>query len=296
MTNEDAHKLARERGVNRPLYAVVRFILLPFVKVFYRFGVTGRENVPAEGAAIVVPNHKSMLDPFFVGLATGRHVRFMAKSELFDGPAARIVSGLGAFPVRRGAADPDALETARLILREGGILALFPEGKRIRDPDALSTPRRGAGRLAIDERVPVIPSAISGTEKLTLGPLPRPRKVQVSFAPAIPPSDLEATPESASELIENQVWPEVERQFNLLRAKPGLIAAALTALGVGGGIAVRATTRKPPKRRVPAVKVKVPSAKLRSPVTRKRSGLKRKRGGPALQSPVKRKRRGPFGR
>ena len=60
-------------------------------------------------------------------------------------------------------------------------------------------------------------------------------KVQVSFAPAISPAELEATPEAAQDLIENQVWPEVEREFKRLRANPGLIAAILAGLGAAGG-------------------------------------------------------------
>ena len=61
---------------------------------------------------ILTPNHKNFLDAFFVGLATNRHIRFMAKAELFKGPVAWLFLRLGAFPVRRGEADQDAVETA----------------------------------------------------------------------------------------------------------------------------------------------------------------------------------------
>ena len=99
---------------------------------------------------IVAPNHKSIVDPFFIGLATKRRLHFMAKAELFEGRSARVLAGLGAYPVRRGTADPEALETSRIHLEKGRVIALFPEGTRHRDPEALRAPRRGAGRLAIE--------------------------------------------------------------------------------------------------------------------------------------------------
>ena len=86
---------------------------------------------------IVAPYRKNFLDPLFVGIVTRRHVRFMAKVELFDGPLGWLFPGLGAFPVRRGGADAQAMETARSILSAGGLVVVFPEGTRIEAPDAL---------------------------------------------------------------------------------------------------------------------------------------------------------------
>ncbi|MEA2274466.1 MAG: 1-acyl-sn-glycerol-3-phosphate acyltransferase, partial [Solirubrobacteraceae bacterium] len=107
MTNEEAHRLAREKGVSRPLYAIVKAIVLPFMRVYFRLRIVDAERIPSEGAVIIAPNHKSFWDSFFVGVATKRHVRFMGKSELFERPTARLLVRLGAFPVRRGAADED---------------------------------------------------------------------------------------------------------------------------------------------------------------------------------------------
>jgi 1-acyl-sn-glycerol-3-phosphate acyltransferase len=230
--------------VSRPLYLVVKALLGPFLRVWYRLGIAGAEHIPASGAAIIAPNHKSLYDSFFIAMATRRHLRFMGKSELFEGPFGRLLVRLGAFPVRRGTSDQEALETARTVLRQGGLLSLFPEGTRVRDPDTLGSPRRGAGRLAIEASAPLVPCAITGTERLFIGPFPRPGRVQVAFTAPIAPAELEATPEAAAELIEGQVWPEVEREWRRLRARPGLIAAALAALGLGGGVAYRARRRR----------------------------------------------------
>lgn len=168
----------------------------------------------------------------------------MAKTELVQARHGRLLVRLGAFPVKRGEADADALETARTILRQGGLLALFPEGTRVRDPDQLGHPRRGAGRLALEAGAPLVPAAIAGTERLFLGPLPKPRRVQVAFAEPIPVAELTASPEEAARLVEEMLWPEVEEEFHRLRARPGLIAAALAALGIGGGVLLRRRRRK----------------------------------------------------
>jgi len=124
VTNEEAHRLAREKGVSRPLYAAVRAVLTPLLRGYFRMRVSGADHIPASGPAIVVPNHKSFWDSFFVALCTRRHLRFMAKSELIEGRFGRLLVRLGAFPVRRGQSDEDALDTAREILRQGELLAL----------------------------------------------------------------------------------------------------------------------------------------------------------------------------
>jgi 1-acyl-sn-glycerol-3-phosphate acyltransferase len=251
VTNEEAHRLAREKGVSRPLYAFVRAILAPFLRIWFRMHVSGADHIPKEGAAIVAPNHKSFWDSFFIAVCTPRHLRFMAKTELVEARYGRLLVRLGAFPVRRGQSDADALETARTILAQGGLLALFPEGTRIRDPDQLGHPKRGAGRLALDSGAPLVPTAITGTEQLFIGPFPKPRRVQVAFAEAIAAADLSPTPEAAGELVEQMLWPEVEGEFRRLRARPGLIAAALAALGVGGGLLVQRRRGRRKRSRMP---------------------------------------------
>src|SRR5258705_12264666 len=130
VSNEEAHRLAREKGVSRPLFALVRAIVATLFRIWFRMHVSGAEHIPREGAAIVASNHKSFWDSFFIAVCTPRHVRFMAKTELIEARYGRLLVRLGAFPVRRGSADADALETARLVLEQGGLLALFPEGDR----------------------------------------------------------------------------------------------------------------------------------------------------------------------
>jgi 1-acyl-sn-glycerol-3-phosphate acyltransferase len=251
MTYEQAQRLAREKGVSRALYALTRALVSPFMRLWFGLTFDGAERIPADGPVIIAPNHKSFWDSFFIGLATRRHVRFMGKVELFTGFKGRLLVGLGAFPVRRGTSDAEALETARIVLRQGGVLALFPEGTRIRDPDALGEPRSGAGRLALETGATLVPAAISGSERLFLGPLPKPRRVRIAFGEPICVDEDVPTREAARELVADELWPQVEREFWRLRAHRGLLGAAAAALGLGAGVAVRRRRRAAPRRRLP---------------------------------------------
>jgi 1-acyl-sn-glycerol-3-phosphate acyltransferase len=247
---ERTHERARLRRPG-PLYAVVRFVAAAILRFWFRLRVEGAEHVPEHGAAAVVAaNHKSFLDAFFIGLATRRHVRFMAKVELFRGPFARLLPRLGAFPVRRGEADAEALTTALAILRDGGLVVVFPEGTRVDEPDALGSPHHGAGRLAIDAGVPILPTAIAGTSHLWLGPVPKPRRIQVSFLPAVRTAAVDGADvrEALEDLIDRRVWPAVQVEYGRLQATPGVIAAALAAVGLGGLAARRGLASGAPAR------------------------------------------------
>jgi Acyltransferase len=76
-----AHAYAREHGVSGTLYAVTRSLANVSLRSWFRVQISGREHIPADGPAIITPNHKSSLDAFFIGIATHRHVRYMAKAS-----------------------------------------------------------------------------------------------------------------------------------------------------------------------------------------------------------------------
>jgi 1-acyl-sn-glycerol-3-phosphate acyltransferase len=234
-----AHAQARQVGTSLPLYALVRRVLAPTLRLWFRVEISGAEHLPAQGAAIVAANHKGFLDPLFIALATRRHLRFMAKAELFRGPLSWLFVRLGAFPVRRGAADADALETARVILGQGGLVVIFPEGTRVQQADVLGAPHHGAGRLALETGTPMVPVAIAGTAHLWFSPIPKLRRVQVAFLAPVEVVDASSARDALSQLIDVQVWPEVQREYGRLLARPGLMATALAAIGIGGLLAGR---------------------------------------------------------
>lgn len=229
LDNAEAHEIAR-RESGRIAYFFVRLLLVPLIRLVFAMRVSGQHNVPAEGPVVIAPNHKSFWDAFFISAVLPRRVFFMGKSELFEGRAGRLLLALGAFPVRRGESDAEAIETALAILARGDALALFPEGTRVPDPASLGLPRKGAARLAIQSGAPIVPTAMTGTEKRRWH---LPRRVRVSFGAPIPVGDLAATPEDAARLIEGAVWPAIADDYHRLRARPGLIAAGAAALGLG---------------------------------------------------------------
>ena len=128
------HERIRRRGVNTPVYWVVRAVLQPLLHLYFRLGRHGREHVPSRGPVILAANHRSFLDPFVIGCCIRRPIHFVAKRELFENRLqAWILNALGAFPVCRGESDDQAMETARALLRRGEPVVIFPEGTRTRN-------------------------------------------------------------------------------------------------------------------------------------------------------------------
>ncbi len=142
-----------------------------------RWTVTGRDNIPADGALIIVSNHLNNADPpiLSAGIAR-RRVRYMAKIELFKYPFGAIVRLYGAFPVRRFESDVGALLTAERILKNGGVIGMFPEGTRSRT-GYVGKPHPGTAMIALRSGATVLPCAIVGTEQLRnpLNVLKKPR-------------------------------------------------------------------------------------------------------------------------
>lgn len=140
-------------------------IIFPWIfKIWLRWEVFGRENIPAEGPVVIAANHLSLLDPPVLGAAATRKVHFMAKSELFK-PAwfGALIRKLGAFPVRRGAMDRDAIKTGLTILKENKVLAVFPEGTRSKTGE-LGQAGGGAFMMAVKCKAKIIPAYIYGTD------------------------------------------------------------------------------------------------------------------------------------
>jgi 1-acyl-sn-glycerol-3-phosphate acyltransferase len=229
LSHEEAQEIARA-GTSKWAYLVIKALLTPLFRALFLMRVTGEENIPKSGPVVIAPNHKSFWDAFFITAVMRRRVFFMGKSELFQRRAGRLLLALGGFPVRRGASDAEAIETAMTILRRGDVLALFPEGTRVADPLSLGTPKKGAARIAIETGASIIPTAITGTEKRRW---PLPRRVQIAFGEPIPVEGLTATPEIAGALIDQAVWPTITEDYHRLKARPGLIAAGVAAVGLG---------------------------------------------------------------
>jgi 1-acyl-sn-glycerol-3-phosphate acyltransferase len=171
-------------------YLVVGALSYPVLRTVFRERWQGLERLPAAGGYVLAANHLSNADPWPLGMALfpRRYLRFMAKSELFWFPLGPFISACGAFPVRRGEHDLDAIETAIRLCREGHIVVMFPEGTRrekgLRKRHEARW-RTGAARIALEAGVPLVPAAIAGTAELSHVP-----KLKVVFDDAISLDDL----------------------------------------------------------------------------------------------------------
>jgi 1-acyl-sn-glycerol-3-phosphate acyltransferase len=169
-------------------YQFSRVVIGPFLHAIGRPKVTGLENVPATGAAILASNHLSFIDSMYLPLVIERPVVFPAKAEYFaaKGPLGRLwaayLRSTNQLEIDRGGARSAqaTLEAALDLLRAGELFGFYPEGTR--SPDGrLYRGRSGIGWLAMNSHAPVIPVAMMGTRKMLPpgAPLPRPTKVEI---------------------------------------------------------------------------------------------------------------------
>ena len=171
-------------------YNAVAVLSWPILYGLFRLRARGRRNLPAAGGYVLACNHVSSFDPWALGMPLWphRYLRFMAKSELYWFPLSLVLNGAGAFPVRRGQADVEAIDTAVGLAREGHVIAMFPEGTRRRKGLVKrfeARPRTGAARIALEAGVPLVPAAVRGTDRLLrLGPL------RVVYGPPVDIDDL----------------------------------------------------------------------------------------------------------
>ncbi len=180
----------RERDpMSTAFYYFVGIVSWPVLRLLYRLRWRGRENVPP-GGIVLASNHHSNFDPWPLGypLWPKRRLRWMGKSELFNPILGPILRRGGAFPVRRGTNDREAIERAIELAHAGDIVVMFPEGTRRKKglrkkyrPHA----HTGAARIAIVAGVPLVPAAVRGTDRLArLGPL------RVAYGEPVPLDDL----------------------------------------------------------------------------------------------------------
>lgn len=149
-----------------PFYWALTSLLRGVLWVVVRWEVTGRERIPMEGGLIVASNHLNNADPPIVGAGIARRrIRWMAKVELFKMPLGIIIKLWGAFPVRRFDADLAAMLNAERILKNGGVIGMFPEGTRSRT-GYMGAPHPGTAVIALRTGATVLPCAMTGTEKL----------------------------------------------------------------------------------------------------------------------------------
>ena len=171
------------------LYLLIGVVSWPVLRIVFRLRWSGRENIP-DGGCVLAANHWSNFDPWPLGipLFPGRFLRFMAKKELFWPPLGWIIRAGGGFRVDRGAGDLEALQTAVELCRAGHAVVMFPEGtRRSKGLRKRHAPRwhSGAARIALDARVPLVPAALAGPDRLS-----RIGRLRVAYGAPVETADL----------------------------------------------------------------------------------------------------------
>ena len=177
-------------------YLVIGGLTWPLLRIAYRLKATGLEHLPRDGGYVLSANHTSSFDPWplAIPLYPHRFLRFMAKSELFWPPLGWLIKGGGGFQVSRGERDTAAIETAEQFARDGYVVVMFPEGTRRAKGLRKKREARahtGAARIALTAGVPLVPAAISGTDRLMRFP-----KLRVVYGVPVEIDDLREQPVS----------------------------------------------------------------------------------------------------
>ncbi|WP_017794475.1 lysophospholipid acyltransferase family protein [Leucobacter salsicius] len=169
------------------LYWIFKHLIIgPLLKTIYRPWVEGSENLPATGPVILVGNHLSVIDSFFMPVMVDRRVYFLAKSDYFTGKGVKgwlvknFMLGVGQLPIDRsgGKASEASLTTGLSVLDRGDVLGIYPEGTR--SPDGqLYRGRTGVARLVLESGATVVPVVMIDTEKaMPIGvKIPRIRRI-----------------------------------------------------------------------------------------------------------------------
>ncbi len=186
-------------------YRFVRVVVRGLVRAYGGLSIVGAGNIPATGPVILAPNHRAHVDPPYLALISPRPIYFMGKEELFHVPILRqIITRVGAFPVRRGAADRAALRHAVDLIKGGAAVLIFPEGTRSEDGQ-LGIAEKGFALIARQTGAAIIPIAIEGTERMLPkgAKLIRRSRVRVTIGkPLSAQAILEAHPHAGKESLE----------------------------------------------------------------------------------------------
>ena len=145
---------------------VSKFFVLPIYKFVFRGHLIGKENIPLKDSFIMVSNHGSLLDPPLLGHALGHNISFMAKAELFKIPfLGFIIKACGAYPVKRGIADKNTIQTACKKLSNNNSIGIFIDGTRQKN-GRVNKPKQGAALLAFKNQKLLLPVAILNSHRL----------------------------------------------------------------------------------------------------------------------------------
>ncbi|MBW7996233.1 MAG: 1-acyl-sn-glycerol-3-phosphate acyltransferase [Candidatus Glassbacteria bacterium] len=180
------------KKLNNIIYSFSKWLVRVVFRLAFGYRYEGRGNIPSAGPLIIASNHCSYFDPPTVGAAVSRPIYFMAKTELFANPFyGGLIRYFHSVPVRRGGMDWKAMENLKRILKEDGVLIMFPQGTRRAEGAELGKPKFGVGMLAQETQATIIPTFMVGTGRLKDAFLRR-RPMRVYYGEPIGPEDYAA--------------------------------------------------------------------------------------------------------
>jgi 1-acyl-sn-glycerol-3-phosphate acyltransferase len=146
-----------------PFYRFIQWIARTGWARLAGLDIRGLENVPDDGAFMLISNHESNLDPILIQAVCPRRIHAMAKSTQFAVPGVGwLMKKLHSFPVRRYQVDPQSVRVTLRLLRRGEAVGVYIEGERSWD-GRLQRPKLGTVRVALKAAVPILPVTISGS-------------------------------------------------------------------------------------------------------------------------------------
>jgi 1-acyl-sn-glycerol-3-phosphate acyltransferase len=154
----------RTHGAVHPSHRMLR-LLRPAARAWfnrrYDVRIHGEEHVRPHGPQIIASNHIGLLDGPLLAAFAPRTVHALTKKEMFEGHTGRALRAFGQIPLSRHEVDPAAIRDCLKVLRDGGVVAIYPEGTR--GAGELARIRAGAAFLALVTGAPVVPLAVFGT-------------------------------------------------------------------------------------------------------------------------------------
>jgi 1-acyl-sn-glycerol-3-phosphate acyltransferase len=172
-------------------YRFVQYVCATASLVVFRWRATGQRNVPDSGGVLLVCNHNSFLDVFLLGIPLRRSLNYVARSTLFVPVLGFLMRSVGGFPIQREGIGASGMKETMRRLRDGGVVALFPEGTRSRDGQ-LGELKPGIAALAARVGVPVVPAGLAGLFEVwpRFRRLPVAHPIRIHYGPPIMPEEL----------------------------------------------------------------------------------------------------------